>query len=113
MTVNLKLMSAKFKEDKKFEFTLTKLGEFQRKRHSYSKRLSSLELDISEDYNNQSEIYAFLRNYGFKWSSKYKSNKFAKPTIVEVIDGLKLLIKSRLEEEFKDSKKKELDAYIK
>lgn len=52
MTVNLKLMSAKFKEDKKFEFTLTKLGEFQRKRHSYSKRLSSLELDISEDYNN-------------------------------------------------------------
>ena len=91
-------MTAFYKDNKKLEYQLIQLNENKRLRKANSRRVCQFELDISEDYNNQSETYAYLRNYGFTWSSKLKGNKFARPTIIEVIDGLKLLLKSNVEE---------------
>lgn len=68
-SVNLTTMTAKLKVNSKVEYNLDRLNEAKRMRHSYSRRVSQLELDISNDFNSQSETYAFLKNYGFKWST--------------------------------------------
>lgn len=85
-------MTVKMKSETKEQYELAQLYDYERYRHQKSRRMRCIELDISEVFCCPDEIYAYLKNYGFKWGQKIKGNKFAKPTLVEIINGLKLLL---------------------
>ena len=97
--VDLKQMTVKIKGDSKESYELAQLYDYERYRHQNSRRMSVIELDIQDLFCCPDELHAYLKNYGFKWGQKIKGNKFAKPTLVEIINGLKLLLQQKLYQE--------------
>ena len=97
----------------KDNFELAQMFDYERQRDSKSRRLSSIELDISENFRAPDEVYAFLKNYGYLWGQKIKGNKFAKPTLIEIINGLKLLLQLKLQKEHNKLPKSEQELYKK
>lgn len=66
--------------------------------------MSGRQLDIGGEHGIQSgtgeeHLCAYLREFGFKWAQAARKNKFAKPTVEEIIGGLKKLVERKVREE--------------
>lgn len=113
MTAKLKQSSTSFSPSiSKTWHQLVTLSDVERLRHRRSRRMSGHQLNIGEQFGDDDELYCFLRHYGFKWSNTVKKNKFAKPTLVEIIDGLKRIVEKKVKEDLKHSPKKEIELYV-
>lgn len=92
-------VSLKDKDMKKAKCQLVQLAKEEKKRNLDSKRISGCQFDL-EKYRrlkrDNKELTTPLKAFGLAWSTQIKGKKFAKPSIEEVITGLKELIFHKL-----------------
>lgn len=81
------------------KFKLVHLAKEEKKRNYDSRRISGSQFNL-DNYerlrNFDQDLRTPLKVFGLAWSTKVKGKKFAKPTIIEVITGLKNFIFTKL-----------------
>ena len=112
ITVDLKGMTVKLKDDPSKSLQLVALRDAERRRAYKSRRIAGKQLELGQDFSEDDEAYCFLREYGFKWGNTVKKNKFAKPTLVEILDGLKGLVDRKLRQELKEQSAAEVALFV-
>ena len=107
MIIDIEKMTAVLNDHPDDKLMLVRSENNDRTRFTKSKKAIGDQFDISNISETEEQKYEKrISRYGFLWSTDIKGNRFAQPTLQEVLNGLADYLEKKLTLSLKDYKKR-------